>query len=134
MRQRNDLTIRECGERGSILVISMATARSNLKSQGWSRQRATLEDLRRDAPLDGLLSAARGTSSGERVLVPYETPKAPDALLAPCMDSENSRCTDTDFDSRLDAWVPWRQCATGRRSGWNFHGARQRGEFPGRSP
>lgn len=60
----------------------MATMRSDLASQGWSRQQGTLEDLRREAALEGLLSAARGTKSNERVLVPYEAAKAPRRSLS----------------------------------------------------
>jgi len=63
-------------------MVSMATVRSDLESQGWSRQEGTLEDLRRAASLDGLLSAARGTSSNERVLVPFEAAKAPRRSLS----------------------------------------------------
>lgn len=63
-------------------MVSMAAVRSDLESQGWSRQKGTLEDLRRAASEDGLLSAARGTSSNERVLVPYEAAKAPRRSLS----------------------------------------------------
>jgi len=60
----------------------MATVRSDFTRQGWSRQKGTLEDLRRRASLDGLRSAAGGTSSSERILVPYETAKAPRRSLS----------------------------------------------------
>lgn len=63
-------------------MISMAAVRSDLESQGWSRQKGTLEDVRREASLDGLLSAARGLRSNERVLMPYEAAKAPRRSLS----------------------------------------------------
>jgi len=63
-------------------MVSMATVRVDLESQGWSRQRGTLEDLRRAASFDGLVSTANGTSSNERVLIPYEAAKAPRRSLS----------------------------------------------------
>lgn len=68
--------------RNGGLMVNMATVRSDLEAQGWSRQKGTLEDLRRAASRDGLLSAARRTSSNERVLVPYEAAKAPRRSLS----------------------------------------------------
>ena len=63
-------------------MINMETVRSDLKSQGWSRQSGTLESLRLAASFEGLLRPAHGTSSNERVLVPYETEKAPRRSLS----------------------------------------------------
>jgi hypothetical protein len=63
-------------------MLSIAAVRSELESKGWSRQSGTLEELRRAASLDGLISASNGTSSNERVLVPYDTAKAPRLSLS----------------------------------------------------
>lgn len=58
-------------------MLNMKTMRSDLVSQGWSRQKGTLEDLRLAASFEGLLRANGGKPTNERRLVPYETEKAP---------------------------------------------------------
>ena len=63
-------------------MVSMAAVRSDLESKGWSRQNGTLEELRSAASLDGLISAAHDAKSNERVLIPYDTAKAPRLSLS----------------------------------------------------
>lgn len=62
-------------------MVDMRAVRSDLSEKGWSRQKATLDEVRRAAILDGLRGAGRA-GSNERVLVPYESAKAPRRSLS----------------------------------------------------
>lgn len=62
-------------------MVDMKAVRSDLSKKGWSRQTATVDQLRRAALQDGLRGAYRA-GSNERVLVPYEVDKAPRRSLS----------------------------------------------------
>lgn len=57
-------------------MIDMPVVRSELNSQGWSRQLGTLEALRLAVSFDGVFRSL-SERSREKTLVPYETGKAP---------------------------------------------------------
>ena len=59
------------------LMFTMAEVRSDLESQGWSRQVGTLSALQIAVVVDGALTAVRGARNNQTRLVPYETAKAP---------------------------------------------------------
>jgi hypothetical protein len=58
-------------------MVTMSAVRADFRKQGWSRQRGSLDDVRRAASLDGLRGAASRSGSNERVLVPHDELRAP---------------------------------------------------------
>lgn len=63
-------------------MITMSAVRADFTKQGWSRQKGTLDDVRRAASLDGLRGAISRSGSNERVLVPHDESRAPKHSLS----------------------------------------------------